>query len=686
MNLRTRSLYIVALVLFLALSINSAVLTFVAYDRGKQAVISKVTAFAGVLSGEIEKSGPAGIPIESIGGLNEKLKNLKKDKTINYAMIIDTEGKILLHSNEEHIGNVLRDEATLRALASKGTLTQRWGDFYDISLPLIDAEEKKVGIVKVGVSSTVMKKELYNLLLVAVPLTLAGVLVCTWLIYFFVLRYVEKPIMVMEKFLRKMSTGDMTEHVALTGKDEIASLSEAINTMSAHVKNMIVKMNGLASTISATAASITESPSSVLRIVDVQKKTLKEHTHRIEEMNASIVSIAKSSENLYLSSEDETNALKEITEYFSQITESANTFYINALEAAASVEEMMSSIKETARIIEVLSASAEESTVALKEVNATMSEIHKNAKESVLLAEKVTLDASEKGLTSLNIAIQGIEDIKRSVHSIAVKINRLERRSEEIGSILHVIDEVAAQTNLLSLNAAILAAQAGEHGKSFIVVADEIKRLAEKTSASTKEIAELITTVQTETQSSVEMTSQGIETVDRGVKLIKEVDKALYSIIESSRVATEMSKSIQIATAEEANAIQQITGSIKQTTDQIDLISRATREQGKGSNIIVEASDKIRTDAEQLKRATESQSRSIKQISYISGYVSGQAKQIHVAMGKQEQMNNEIINSIGKLQETTAELIAASTEMDSHITSLGNETKALLAEIQKVKV
>jgi methyl-accepting chemotaxis protein len=686
MNLKTRSLCIIALILFLALSINTAVLTYIAYEHYKKALLSKATSEGEALSREIGKASALGIPTESMVGLHEKLKSLTTDKTINYAMILDTDGKILLHSSDEHIGKVFNDNATLKALASKGIVTQRWGIFYDISLPLIDAEKKHVGIVRVGVSSTVIKKELYHLLFWTLTLSFIGFLLFTAVSYFLVSRYVSEPIIDIEKVARKMTTGDMTGNVAVTGKDEIASLSDAINTMSTNLSDMIGKIKGLASTVSTITSSITESPESVLRAVDSQKSAFKEHARHIEEMNVSMSSIAKGSESLYQLSEEETNALEEMTKSVSQIAKTANTFHINSLEAAASVEEMMSSIKETARIIEVLSASAEESATALKKVNATIAEIHKNAKESVQLAEKVTLDASEKGLTSLNMAIQGIEDIRKSVNDISETINRLERRSEEIGSILHVIDEVAAQTNLLSLNAAILAAQAGEHGKSFIVIADEIRMLADKTSVSTKEIAELITTVQTETQSCVVITSKGIKTVERGVRLIKEVDKSLYSILESSHVATEMSKSIQKATAEEADALKQITGSINQTTVQIELISRATREQGKGTNIIVEAAEKIRTGSQELKRATKGQHNSIKQIAFISRNVSSQARQINNAIDGQKQMSNELVFAMEKIQKTTAELINSATEMDSHIQSLSENAKTLLAEIKKFKV
>jgi methyl-accepting chemotaxis protein len=686
MNLQTRSLCIIAFILFLALGINTAVLTYLAYDRVRQDVILKATSGGESISREIAKAGSLGISIEGMEGLHDKIKSLTKDKTVTYAMVLDTEGEVLLHSNEEHIGKVFKDAATLKALASKGIVQQRWGTFYDTSVPIVDAKEKKVGIVRVGVSATVLDKELYDLLFWTTTLSFVVFIVFIAVMYYLVSLYITEPIRGIEKIARKMSTGDMTGNIELKGKDEIASLSDAINTMSANLRDMIVKIKDIASTVSETTSSITESPAGILRSIDFQKGALKEHSYLVEEMHTSISSIAKNSESLYKSSEEETNALEEITKSVSQVAESANTFYINALEAAASVEEMMSSIKETARIIEVLSASAEESATALKEVDDTISKIHKSAEESVHLAEKVSLDASEKGLTSLNIATQGIEDIKKSVNAIAVTISRLEKRSEEIGSILHVIDEVAAQTNLLSLNAAILAAQAGEHGKSFIVVADEIKRLAEKTSASTKEIAELITTVQKETQSCVVITSEGIETVERGAGLIKEVDKALYSILESSRAATEMSKFIQKATAEEENAIKLVTGSIKQTTDQIDLIWRATREQSRGSNIIVEASEKIRAGSEQLKSTTERQSKSIKQISYISENVSGQAKQIHVEMAKREVMNKEIVVAIEKIQTTTAALVQSAKEMNSDIESLSTDAKTILTEIKKFTV
>jgi methyl-accepting chemotaxis protein len=686
MNLQKRFILITAFIFFLVLSINIAVLMYISYNRYKQAVLSEVASVCEVMTMRIDRILAQGMSVDKIEGLNESLERQIGDNIISYYMILDKEGKILFHSDEKSVGKTYKDSTTLKALASDKTLIQKWDSFYDIASPLIDAKGKNVGVLRIGVRSAVIKKELYNLLVRAVSLAAISFLLFAAIIYLYVSRFITVPITEMEKIATRVSSGDFTENVKNVGKDEILSLSGAINSITLNIREAIVRIRNLTANVSSVAAAMTESPASVLRVADLQKNALEKNARNIAELGSSISSIAQNSESLYESAEEEAAALEKITASISHMAESANIFYINSLEAAASVEEMMASIKETAHSIEILSAFSENSAAALDEVNASIREIQHSAEESVKLAENVSVEASEKGLTSISKAVKGIEDIKASVNAILETITRLEKRSKEIGSILNVIDEVAGQTNLLSLNAAILAAQAGEHGKSFAVVADEIKRLAEKTSMSTREIAELITAVQAETRSSVEITSKGIETVDRGVKLFRGVNNALNSILESSKVSTEMSRSILRATAEEVSVIMKITNSIKQMTEQIEQISGATKEQSKGSSIIVEASEKIKTGSEQLKRVTGEQYSGIKQISSVSENVSNRAKQIKVIMESQKLKSNEIIINIEKIQKTTAELSTSVREMDKGISSLNKDAKTLLTELQKFKI
>lgn len=686
MNLQKRSVFIIAFILFLAISINTAVLTYIAHNRYKQAVLAKETSVGEAMIKEIGKVLLLGISLENIEGLNEKLKGLLEDKTIAYSMVLNKEGKILFHTDGASVGKVFRDSVTLKALDSNKTLIQNWGSSYDISLPLLDAEGRNVGILRVGVKSSVIKKELYNLLVWAVSISAIGFLLFAAIIYFSVSRFITGPIMDMEKVATRVSSGDLTETVKRVGKDEIASLSDAINSIALNLRDVLFKIRDLSKNVSAVTATITESPASVLRVGDLQKVAIEENARHIDDMNKSISSIALSSESLHEMSEEASSAATELTASIAQVAENANVFNETSQETAASIEEMIASIKETSNSLEILSTSSEESASAIFEINATVKEIQNSAEESVRLAENVSIEVSEKGLASITTAIKGIEDVKEDMNAISETVNRLEKRSEEIGSIVNVIDDVAGKTSLLSLNAAILAAQAGEYGKSFTVVADEIKKLAERTSASTKEISELITAVQTETRSSVEIAAKGIKTVDRGVKFVRDVNDALNSIVKSSKVSTEMSRSIQRATAEEVNVIMQMTDSIKKMTSQIEHISRATKEQSKGSNLIVEAAEKVKTGSEQIKRTTGEQFKSSKQISIISDNVSKQAEQITFAINSQKQKSAEIVSTMEKIQKTTADLMASATEMDRSISSLSKDAKTLLNEIQKFKV
>lgn len=686
MNLQKRSVLLIAFILFLALSINTAVLTYIAYNRYKQVVFSKVVSVGEAVIKDIEKVLDLGLSIDDIQGMNERLKSMVDDKTLNYAMILDKEGKIIFHSKEDKAGMVYRDSATLEALSTSSTFIQKWGNFYDISFPIVDAEDRSVALLRLGIHSSIVKSELYNLIVWALGIFTGFFAVFSAVIYLCVSRFITNPIIEIEKVASKVSSGDLTRTVKVLGKDEIASLSEAVNNMALHLKEIILKIKNLAQNVSIVTNAITESPASVLKVVDLQKQAIEDNVNHMTDLNTSISSIALSSESLHESVDEATAALDEMISSISHIAENANLFHTTSQEAAASIEELIASIKETANSIEVLSVSSEESSASLLEIKATVEEIRNAADESVRLAERVSSEASEKGSTSINMAVKGMEDIKQSVNEISVAIDRLEKRSEEIGSILNVIDELTSQTSLLSLNAAILAAQAGEHGKSFAVVADEIKKLAERTSVSTKDIAEIIVNVQEETKLSVKLASHGITAVDRGVYLVKDVNNALQSILESSKASTEMSKSIQKATIEEVKVISQVTESIRQISEHIERISSATKEQSLGTNLVAELAEKVKNGSERIKSATQEQHKSNKQMTSISENVSKQAEQISSAINAQKQKSEEIVRNMEKIKATTGDLILSAEEMDRSIKSLSRDAETLLSEMKKFKV
>ena len=506
------------------------------------------------------------------------------------------------------------------------------------------------------------------------------------MLYFLLAKLVTRPAVEFSKKAGQIAEGDLTIQLEIKGEDEIASLGRAINKMASNLKDMLTKVKSITESVSSVTENVVSSPGKVLAGANLQRDTIEKSAGFVEEIDNSISSVAMSADSLAASAEEASSSIIEMATAIERVAESANVFSVSASDAASSIEEMVASIKEIAESLELISASSEETASSLNEINAAVKEVERSAIESVGLAEHVTSEASDKGMKAANAAINGMEDIKESVGAIAEAINRLGKRSEEIGKILNVIDEVADQTSLLALNAAILAAQAGEHGKGFSVVADEIKSLAGKTSLSTKEIATLIESVQAETRSSVEMAEKGIQSVEKGMKVVREVNVALKSILDSSQISTEKAKGIQRATTEETYVIKGITEAVRSMSEQIENISRATKEQSKGSRVVVEAIERIKELSQHVKSATADQSGGSKQISEMIGNVSHQAEQIAEATARQREKSKEIVRSIESIKKIAGESVNTSNEMNIAIHSMEEDARALLSELQRFKV
>ncbi len=687
MNLNKKAVLVTAGILFFIIAINTGVLTLVATEKYKKAILSKTEAVGEGLQRDLGKVLGLGVPIESLEGVNEKMQEfISRDKAIGYAMVLDKDGKVLFKDNPGQIGKTLTDKATAAALSSAQPLTQTVDSYYDISFPLRNAEGKTVGTFRVGVKMAAIRMQLYTLLLWALGISLLCFIISIGLVYFSISKFITRPILVMEKTADRIASGDLTAVVDVKGEDEVASLGRAINRMAFNLKDMLSKIGGITGSVSEATANIASSSQSILSVADVQKKAVEETAVAIEEVDGSISKVVASTGSLSESAGDTSSAILQMTASIERIAENANVFSETAHDTASSIEEMISSIKQIAASIENLSTSSEEIASSIDEVSATTRDIEHRAGDSVRLAEAVTVNASDKGIQAANAALAGMENIKKSVVALSDVINLLGKRTDDIGKILTVIDDVADQTNLLALNAAILASKAGEHGKGFSIVADEIKNLAERASVSTNEIASLIKSVQDVTKSSIMMATDGIHTVEKGLHLVRDVNSALEEIVESSRASTEMAKAIQRATAEESQVIKQITDAVEAMTEQTETIARAIQEQSKGSRFIVEASERVKDLSNQVKMATNEQKDGSRQIGIVIENVSRQAAQIAAATGKQKEKSIAIVESIEKIHSTSDKLIRSGNEMNTVIGSLKEEALRLLKELQKFKV
>lgn len=687
MNLQKKSVMLIAGILFLVLGTNTAVLTGIAFGKYRNAMLAKSGAIGELMRRDLSKAVILGIPVESLDGVNEKLSELlSREKSMGYAMVISNSGKVLFHNQQSEAGKELKDEVTAKVTASQSGIVQTAGGFYDLSFPLSGADNKAAGYLRIGILTKEINSQLYELLFWAVAISGICFLLSIALLYFAISRFLTKPIVEMESTAESIASGNLTVNLDVKGKDEISSLQNGINRMAVNLKDMLSKVSTISNSVTVAASNIELSSQGMLAIADVQRKAIEETTSAIGKNDNSISQIALSAENLSESATSTSSSVHELSISIEKVAENSNLFSETAHETASSIEEMVSTIKSIAESLETLSQSSEAIASSIDEVNATTKNIDARAHESVKLAETVTKNASEHGLNAADAAIHGMENIRKGVVELSEIINSLGKRTEDIGKILNVIDDVADQTNLLAINAAILASKAGEHGKGFAVVADEIKNLAERTSFSTNEIAELIRSVQDATKTSIRMASEDIHTVETGLKLVKDVNFALKEIVESSMASTEMARAIQRATEEEALAIRQITDSVERMTEQTENISRAIQEQSKGSRFIIDATEKVKDLSQQVKESTGDQRTQSRQIAGVIENVTNQAFQIADAIGTQKENSAEIVHSMEKINNTTGKLILSANEMNSVVGALKEEAYNLLLELKKFRM
>jgi twitching motility protein PilJ len=288
--------------------------------------------------------------------------------------------------------------------------------------------------------------------------------------------------------------------------------------------------------------------------------------------------------------------LDNFTSVLRRVRDAANDVSAGANQILNASERMATGATQQDHEITNTSSAVEELTVSMKQVS--------NNAEASAEAARRALDAAEQGNRSVRDTLEGMQRIRSSVQATAKKIKSLGDRSLEISEIINVINDITEQTNLLALNAAIEAARAGEAGRGFAVVADEVRKLAEHSRTATKDIAALIKAIQAETNEAVVVMEEGTREVEVGARLADQAGKALEAISAVVRQSAELVQEISLASKQQvrgtegvANAMQIISNITRQTSQGARQTARSTEQMVKMSEQLNEALSQFRVQA-----------------------------------------------------------------------------------------
>ncbi len=371
-------------------------------------------------------------------------------------------------------------------------------------------------------------------------------------------------------------SGDLNQNIDIHRNDEIGALATTFNNLVAYLKEM-----------ASVSMAVAEGDLSVEVVPRSKRDTLgnafRRMSHGLQEIvrttRDSAGQVSAGSNQVAGAADESAKVSVQASSAIEEVTSTMHEMSINVQNVVKNTQVQASSVAET-------SASIEQMVTSIQRVADTakiLLDIANRSREEVVVGIQ-TMEKTTDGLNRTNKAIQSSAEI----------INVLGHRADDIGRIIEVIDDLAEQTNLLALNAAIEAARAGEHGLGFAVVADEVRKLAEKSTQSTKEIAELISSIQREARQAVENMDRSTRIVEEGLSLGNDLGTALHKI---SSVVTEVykfSQEIGAATNEQSVGSAQIAKATNRLTEITQEINSAVEEQASGAQAVVRAMEKMR--------------------------------------------------------------------------------------------
>ncbi|HEY5610012.1 MAG TPA: HAMP domain-containing protein, partial [Thermoanaerobaculia bacterium] len=419
----------------------------------RRAIIAQTTEQGISIADTIEST--AGYYV--IFGLTDDLKSiteeLKKNATVEYADFLSAEGNVLAATDAAKLPAALkaarltRDGSDLVAERSEGDIHLSIRAFFESRDDAANPAAKPRGYFRLALNedhaeAAVRRIWLTNLLVILIAIGV-GTLLANW-----GARILLRPIVSLANSAGEISRGDLTRRAEVTTADELGGLGESFNKMAGNLETTIAKVVQAQGKIAGVVDTVGSRSATVIGRADEQRVVLDEAYFSIDALNSGIRKISDSVETLSASSEETSSSILEMVASMEEVSRHTDSLFGSVEDTSTSTHEMVSSINEVDQNMDFLRNFVTDTSSAMMQMSASISQVESNAAKSYDIALGVA-DAAESGMKAVRETIEGMEQIRQSVHDSNAVVSRLGERSVEIGKILNVIEDVAEQTNLL---------------------------------------------------------------------------------------------------------------------------------------------------------------------------------------------------------------------------------------------